>query len=76
MVEQRNDPAIQASHVLKLYFRTKDGKIADEPPTKIEQSLAIFFGTKQFALDQFFDGLVLFWTDELARLGVNPEFTV
>jgi len=34
VVKQRNDPAIQASHMIKLYFRMKDGKITDGPTCK------------------------------------------
>lgn len=77
IVSSRNDPAIQASHVMKFFVRTIDGKIAsDGPPDRTEISPAIIVGTKQVPLDAFFDRVALFWSDELSRLKFNPAFTV
>ena len=72
VVKQRNDPAIQASHMI---FRMKDGKITDGPPARVETSPVIFFGTKHVDLDAF-DRLVTFWADELGRLRIDTAFTV
>jgi hypothetical protein len=77
VVKRRNDPSVQASHLVKLYVKTKEGRIVgDGRPGWVEKSPVIFVGTKHFELDQFFDRLTAFWSDELARLRINPAFTV
>jgi hypothetical protein len=77
VVKVRNDPTVQASHMVKLHVRREDGRIVNEGrPARVEISPVIFVGTKHFELDKFFDHLTSFWSDELARLGVNPAFTV
>jgi len=76
VVKQRNDPAVQASHLIKLYVRVEDGKLIDGPPTRVERSPAIFVGTHHFELDAFFDRLVNFWTEELDRLRIDPSFAL
>jgi hypothetical protein len=77
VVEQRNNPGVQALHVLDLYVKTKDGLPVDGvPPTRWHKRPAIYNGTKSIALDAFFEIVTQFWLGELDRLKFSRAFTV
>jgi hypothetical protein len=72
VVEQRNNPDVQALHVLDLYVKTKDGLPVDgAPPMRWHKRPAIYSGTKSIALDAFFEIVTNFWLGELERLKFN-----
>jgi hypothetical protein len=77
VVELRNNPDVQALHVVDIYVKTKDGLPVDGArPTYSRQRPAIYNGTKSIALDAFFEHVTRFWSMELDRLNFGPAFTV
>lgn len=52
------------------------GDNLDAPPSKIERAPAIFIDKKPHTLDDFFERVTSFWTDELKRIGINPDLII
>jgi hypothetical protein len=75
-VVERNNPAVQALHVLDLYFKTEGGLPVDgASPARWRRRPAIYNGTKSVDLDVFFEIVTRFWSAELDRLKFIRQFT-
>jgi hypothetical protein len=68
VVRDRNDPTVQALHVVDFYERASDGKLF----VSRQHRPVIYVGTKALSLDVVFEAVTLFWFEELARLNF-PE---
>jgi hypothetical protein len=64
VVSNRNDPTVQALHVVDFYERVSDGKLFSSQ----QHRPVIYVGTHPTSLDVIFEAVTLFWSDELARL--------
>jgi hypothetical protein len=64
VVRDRNDPTVQALHVVDFYERESDGKLFSSQ----QHRPVIYVGTQPTSLDVIFEAVTLFWSDELARL--------
>lgn len=77
VVGQRNNPDVQALHVVDIYVKTKDGIPVDGARlTYSRQRPAIYNGTKSIDLDAFFEHVTQFWSMELDRLNFSLAITV
>jgi hypothetical protein len=75
VVDQFNDPQIQALAVINIYVRQIDGKLYPSE-RRYEQSIAIFDGKKHIPIVEFFDDILAFWTEELLdRFKFRKEFS-
>jgi hypothetical protein len=76
VVELKNNPDVQALHVVDIYVETRNGLPVDGArPTYSRQRPAIYNGTKSVTLDAFFEHVTRFWSMELDRLNFSPAFT-
>jgi hypothetical protein len=75
IVDQFNDPDIQALAVINIFVRQIDGKL-DSSERRYEQSIAIYDGKTRIPVAEFFDGILAFWTEELVRLKFRNEFSL
>jgi hypothetical protein len=75
VVDQFNDPHIQALAVINIYVREIDGHLYPSQQ-KYEQSIAIFDGKKHIPIVEFFNEILAFWTEELLdRFKFKGEFS-
>jgi hypothetical protein len=69
IVDQYNDPKVQALHVIDFYVKCENGlPVSNAPPTYSRMRPAIYRGKQSITLEVFFRNIVAFWTTELDRL--------
>jgi hypothetical protein len=73
IVDDFNDPQIQALAVINIFVRQIDGKSEQ----RYQQSIAIYDGKTHIPIVDFFDGILTFLTEELQdRLKFRKEFSL
>ncbi|MGY4333052.1 hypothetical protein ACVWWG_007469 [Bradyrhizobium sp. LB7.2] len=76
IVDDNNDPAIQAVAVINIYVRQVDGKIYPSD-RRYKQTIGIYDGKTRIPVVEFFEHILSFWTDELMnRLKFREEFSL
>lgn len=63
---------MKAVGVINIYVKLVDGKPTEL--TRYRQAYRVYDGNQSIELVELFEEVLKFWTEELTRLGFNPEF--